>query len=390
MSSPIRRIAALLDEARRKGDIISFGGGAPSLPPPQEVVEYIAEALKRYPQKTVAYGSTRGMIELRELISQDLKKYWGVSYDPHEEIMIVNGGTEGIYLALGAILEPGDEVILIDPTYVGYSEPIRLFGGRVRYVPVRVEEGYQPKIEDLEKVVSPLTKAFILLSPDNPTGRIVTDKFVSDLVRLAKEHDFWIIFDAVYKHITYGRQTPWVDAYPGARERTITIHSFSKEASIPGFRLGYVTGPPEVIEAMEKIKQYVSLAPDTPGQIAMIKFYENGIKERYLNEVVIPTYRRRRDFMYKAIQEYLPEAKTTLPEGAFYFFVDLRPYLEAMGRDDEEFANRLLYRKSVVVIPGKYFGEMGKGHVRMTFVSESEERIEEGLKRMNAYITSYL
>ncbi len=390
VSSPIRRIAALLDEARRKGDIISFGGGAPSLPPPQEVVEYLAEALKRYPQKTVAYGSTRGMIELRELIAQDLKKYWGVSYDPHEEIIIVNGGTEGIYLALGAILEPGDEVILIDPTYVGYSEPIRLFGGRVRYVPVRVEEGYQPKIEDVKKVVSPLTKAFILLSPDNPTGRIVTEEFVSDLVKLAREHDFWIIFDAVYKHITYGRQTPWVDAYPGARERTITVHSFSKEASIPGFRLGYVTGPPEVIEAMEKIKQYVSLAPDTPGQIAMIKFYENGIKERYLNEVVIPTYKKRRDFMYKAIQEYLPEAKTTLPEGAFYFFVDLRPYLEAMGRDDEEFANRLLYRKSVVVIPGKYFGEMGRGHVRMTFVSESEERIEEGLKRMNAFITSYL
>jgi len=390
VSSPIRRIAALLDEARRKGDIISFGGGAPSLPPPQEVVDYLADLLKRSPQRTVAYGSTRGMIELRELIAQDLKKYWGVSYDPREEIIIVNGGTEGIYLALGSILEPGDEVILIDPTYVGYSEPIRLFGGRVRYVPVRVEEGYQPKIEDVKKVISPLTKAFILLSPDNPTGRIVTDAFVSELVKLAREHDFWIIFDAVYKHITYGRATPWVDAFPGARDRTITIHSFSKEASIPGFRLGYVTGPPEVIEAMEKIKQYVSLAPDTPGQLAMIKFYENGIKERYLNETVIPTYRKRRDFMYKAIQEYLPDAKTTMPEGAFYFFVDLRQYLEAMGRDDEEFANRLLYRKSVVVIPGKYFGEMGKGHVRMTFVSESEERIEEGLKRMNAYITSYL
>jgi len=271
------------------------------------------------------------MIELRELIAQDLKKYWGVSYDPREEIIIVNGGTEGIYLALGSILEPRDEVILIDPTYVGYSEPIRLFGGRVRYVPVRVEEGYQPKIEDVKKVISPLTKAFILLSPGNPTGRIVTDAFVSELVRLAREHDFWIIFDAVYKHITYGRATPWVNAFPGARDRTITIHSFSKEASIPGFRLGYVTGPPEVIEAMEKIKQYVSLAPDTPGQLAMIKFYENGIKERYLNETVIPTYRKRRDFMYKAIQEYLPDAKTTMSEGAFYFFVDLRQYSKQWG-----------------------------------------------------------
>ncbi|MGB9709145.1 pyridoxal phosphate-dependent aminotransferase [Infirmifilum uzonense] len=390
VGSPIRRIATLLDEARRKGDIISFGGGAPSLPPPQEVVDYLADFLRKAPQKAVAYGATRGMIELRELIAEDLKKYWNVSYDPKEEIMIVNGGTEGIYLALGAILEPGDEVVLIDPTYVGYAEPVRLLGGRVRYVPVKVEEDYQPNIEDVKKVVSPLTKAFVLLSPDNPTGRIVTEEFVRDLVKLAREYDFWIIFDAVYKHISYGRPTPWVDAFPGARERTITINSFSKEASIPGFRLGYVTGPAEVIESMEKIKQYVSLAPDTPGQIAMIKFYESGIKERYLNEIVIPTYRKRRDLMYKLIKEYLPEARTTLPEGAFYFFVDMRRYLEAMGRDDEEFSNRLLYRKSVVVIPGKYFGEMGLGHVRMTFVSEPEERIEEGIKRISAYISSYL
>ena len=390
VASPIRRIAALLDEARRRGDIISFGGGAPSLPPPREVVEYLVEVMRSNPQRAVAYGATRGMIELRELIAEDLKKYWGVSYDPQSEIMIVNGGTEGIYLALGALLNPGEEVIILDPTYVGYSEPIKLFGGRVRTVPVRVEEGYQPRIELVRRVVSPLTKAFILLSPDNPTGRVVTEEFVRELVKLAEEHDFWIVFDAVYKHITFERATPWVDAFPGARERTITINSFSKEASIPGFRLGYVTGPPEAIERMEKLKQYVSLAPDTPGQLAMIKFYEDGIKERYLREVVIPTYKRRRDLMYKLIQEYLPEAKTTLPEGAFYFFVNVERYLEAMQRDDEEFANRLLYRKSVVVIPGKYFGEMGKGHVRMTFVSEPEERIEEGIKRIGAFVSSYL
>lgn len=389
-ASPIRRIAALLDEARRKEDIISFGGGAPSLPPPQEVVDFLVENLKKNPQKTVAYGSTRGLLELRELIAEDLKKYWGVDYDPSEEILIVNGGTEGIYLALASILEPNEEVIILDPTYLGYSEAIKLFNGKIRRIPVTVEEGYQPNIEYIKKVVSPLTKAFILLSPDNPTGRIVTEKFVEDLVDLAVKYDFWIIFDAVYKHISYGRPTPWVDRIPEARNRTITINSFSKEASIPGFRLGYVTGPKEAVEAMEKIKQYVSLAPDTVGQIAMIKFYQDGIKDRYLREVVIPTYKKRRDLMYKLIKEYLPEARTVLPEGAFYFFVDIRSYLEAMGRNDEEFANRLLYRKSVVVIPGRFFGEQGRGHIRMTFVSEPEERIEEGLRRMGAYVSSYV
>ncbi len=387
--SPIRRIAALLEEAKRKESIISFGGGAPSLPPPREVVEYLAKMLREEPAKAVSYTSTRGIPELRELIAQDLKKHWGVEYDPNQ-VLIVNGGTEGIYVALSATIEPGDEVIILDPTYLGYSEAIKLFGGKVRRLPVSVESGYQPSLEELERIISPLTKAFILLSPDNPTGRVVTEKFVRGLVDLAVKYDFWIIFDAVYKHISFGRKTPWVDAIPEARERTITINSFSKEASVPGLRIGYVTGPQEAIDAMEKIKQYISLAPSAAAQYAMIKFHEDGIKDRYLEEVVIPTYRKRRDLMYKLIKEYLPEARTVLPEGAFYFFVDMRRYLEAMNRNDEEFANRLLYRKSVVVIPGRYFGDKGKGHVRMTFVTEPEDRIEEGMRRIAAYVSSYV
>ncbi len=389
-ASPIRRIAALLDAARRKSDIISFGGGAPSIPPPKEVIDYIVTLLREKTQKTVGYGSTRGLPELRSRIAEDLEKWWGVDYDPEKEIMITTGGTEGIYLALTTVLDFNEEVIILDPTYLGYSEAIKLSGGRVRTIPVSVEEGYQPDVEDLKEVVSPLTKAFILLSPDNPTGRIIDEGFVKGLVDLAVDYDFWIIYDAVYKHITFDKKNPWIDSYPGAKERTITINSFSKEASMPGFRLGYITGPPEAIEAMERIKQYVSLAPDTVGQYALIKFYDDGIKDRYLREVVIPTYRKRRDLMYELVKEYLPEAKTVLPEGAFYFFIDMRYYLEAMGRSDEEFSNRLLYRKSVVVIPGSYFGNRGVGHIRMTFVSEPEERIREGMKRIGAYVSSYI
>ncbi len=390
-ASPIRRIAALLDEARRKRNIISFGGGAPSLPPPREVIDYMCELLKEKPRLAVGYTGTRGIPELRRAIANDLKKHWGVDYDPDKEIMVTTGGTEGIFATLAAVLEPGDEVIILDPTYLGYSEAIKMLGGRVKRVPVTVEQGYQPDIEDVKKTVTSRTAAFILLSPDNPTGRVVREDFVRALVDLAVDYDFWIIFDAVYKHITYGDvKNPWVDAYPGARERTITINSFSKEASIPGLRLGYVVGPPEAIEAIEKIKQYLTLAPDSLGQFAMLKFYEDGIKDRYLKEVVIPTYKRRRDLMYKLLREELPEARTVLPDGAFYFFVDMRYYLEAMGRDDEEFANRLLYRKGVVVIPGSHFGEMGRGHVRMTFVSEPEDRIIEGIRRIGAYVFSYL
>lgn len=361
------------------------------MPPPKEVIDYMCQLLKGDPRLAVGYTGTRGIPELRRLIAEDLKKWWGVDYDPDKEIIITTGGTEGIYATLAAVLEPGDEVIILDPTYLGYSEAIKMLGGKVKRVPVTVEQGYQPDIEDVKKVVTTRTAAFILLSPDNPTGRVVREDFVKALVDLAVDHDFWIIYDAVYKHITYGdAKNPWVDAYPDARERTITINSFSKEASIPGLRLGYTVGPPEAIDAIEKVKQYLTLAPDSLGQFAMVKFYEDGIKDRYLKEVVIPTYKARRDVMYELLREELPEAKTVLPEGAFYFFVDVRYYLEAMKRDDEEFANRLLYRKGVVVIPGSHFGEMGKGHIRMTFVSEPEDRIREGIRRMGAFVFSYL
>ena len=389
-ASPIRRIAALLDEARRKGDIISFGGGAPSLPPPRELIDYITTLLREKPQKTVSYCGTRGLPELRELISEDLKKNFGVEYDPLNEIIITDGGTEGIFLTLAAVVDKNEEIIILDPTYLGYSEAIKLVGGRVKKIPVTVENNYQPNLEHLKEAISPLTKAFILLSPDNPTGRIIDPDFVKGLVDLAQSHDFWIIYDAAYKYIIFEEKDTWPDTIPGARERTITVNTFSKEASIPGFRLGYITGPKEAIDAIEKIKQYVSLAPNTVGQYALLKFFSDGIKDRYLKEVVIPTYRKRRDLMYELIKKYLPEAKTVKPKGAFYFFVDIKYYLEKMRRDDEEFSNRLLYRKNVVVIPGSHFGDMGRGHIRMTFVSEPESRIEEGMKRIGAYVFSYL
>jgi aspartate aminotransferase len=140
---------------------------------------------------------------------------------------------------------------------------------------------------------------------------------------------------------------------------------------------------------MEKVKQYTSLAPNTLSQLAMVRFLSEGVKERYLSELVLPTYTRRRDYMAKAIRQYLPDAKTVTPDGAFYFFVDMRRYLKSMDRNEEDFCNRLLSRKGVVAIPGSFFGANGAGHVRMTFVSEPEERIEAGMKRIGEYVFSY-
>lgn len=389
-TSPIRRIAALLDQARQSKDIISFGGGAPSLPPPTELIEEMQRLLKEKPNRALGYCGTRGLPELRSLIAEDLEKHFGVKYDWEREIIITDGGTEGIFLALMSILNRGDGVIILDPTYVGYSEAIKLMECHVVRIPVFVERGYQPDPELLKNYITSKTKAFILLSPDNPTGRIISEEFVKALIDLANDYDFWIMYDAVYKYIVYEGKNPWIDSYPNARDKTITINSFSKEASIPGLRLGYTTGPPEVIDNMEKAKQYVSLAPDTFGQYALLKFYQNNVKDNYLKNIVIPTYKRRRDLMASLMKEHLPEAKTIFPPGSFYFFVDMRYYLERMARSDEEFCNRLLFRKNVVAIPGSFFGEQGRGHIRLTFVSEPENRIREGIKRMGAFVFSYV
>jgi len=388
--SPIRRVASLLAEANKKRELISFGGGAPSLPPPGEVTAEIVSRISTNPQRTAAYTGTRGFLELRRLIAEDWKRNQGAPYDAESEIILTDGATEGIFAVFQAIFNKNEELIVTDPTYLGYLEAAQLSGARSRRLPVRVDEGYQPSLEQLKSLITRRTKAFVLLSPDNPTGRVVHLDFVKGLLDLASDHDFWIIYDSTYRDIVYeGSNQPKITTLAGAHEKVISVGSFSKEASIPGLRLGYALGPREAIDAMEKIKQYTSLAPNTLSQYAMIRFLEDGVKERYLGEVVLPTYLKRRDLMEKCLSKYLPAGRTARPDGAFYFFVDMKKYLKEMNRNEEEFSNRLLYRKGVVTIPGTFFGSQGAGHLRLTFVSEPEERIELGIKRIGEYVFSF-
>jgi aspartate aminotransferase len=388
--SPIRKVAALLAEATKRKELISFGGGAPSLPPPKEVSEEIAIRMTQDPQGSCVYTGTRGYLSLRKLVAEDWAKHQGEVYAPEKEVIMTDGATEGIFSAFMSIFNKNDEIIVTDPTYLGYIEAAQLAGARVSKFSVNVEDGYQPNLEALKSLITKRTKAVILLSPDNPTGRIIRDDFAKGLVDLALDQEFWIVNDATYRDIIYGDAIqPKITSLPGAHERVISVGSFSKEASVPGLRLGYALGPAEVVDGMEKVKQYTSLAPNTIAQQAMLRFLSGGVKESYLRDFVIPAYKNRRDFMEKAIKEYMPEAKTVRPDGAFYFFVDIRRYLAAMNRDDQEFCNRLLHHKGVIAVPGSFFGEKGAGHLRLTFVSEPEERIEQGIKRMGEYVFSF-
>jgi len=385
--SPIRRAAALA-EARQDRDIISFGAGAPSLLPPQEVLDEMIRMLKEEPKAACSYVGTRGFTELRRLISEDFARQEGTKYEPETEVVITNGATEGIYGICMSLLGRDDEVILTDPTYLGFREAAGLAGARVVLLPVTVDEGYQPDAEKLKDLITRETKAFVLLSPDNPTGRVVKQEFVKALVDLAVDHNFWIVYDSTYRDILFEENYLKICSLSGGRDHVAVTGSFSKEASIPGLRLGYVMGPPQIADAVEKIKQYTTLAPNTLSQYAMIKFFSGGLKQRYLKETVLPVYKTRRDFMAKCIKKKLPEARTSLPGGAFYFLVDMNHYLKGMRSDDRDFCNRVLERKSVGLVPGSHFGANGAGHTRVTYVSEPEERIEAGMRAVAEYVSS--
>ncbi len=383
--NPIRRLSAYIAEAAARKDIISFGGGAPSLPPPREVVQAIQAALKKDPQRAAAYGATNGFSELREGISAHLKKYGGVDVDPHNQITIADGGTQSLLLSILALFNPGDKVIIFDPTYLAYPDLLRLAGVEPIPISEHVENGYQPDIEDVKEAASK-AKGILLASPDNPTGRIIPRPLAKAIVDVAADNDLWIIADDIYKHIVYEGEHVWFSKLPGAEVRTVTTCSYSKTASVPGLRLGYIYGPSDVIDAVIKIEQYTALCPNAVSQIGVLALYQNNVQERYLKEIVLPTYRERRDTMEKAIKRYLPEAKTARPQGAFYFFVDLRNYMNKMDIEDEPFNDTLLRKNDVVCIPGSYFGDNGRQHLRMTFVSEPSSRITEGMRRIGEFV----
>ena len=378
-------MAGLLDEARARGNIISFGGGTPSLPPPPAFINEFNRLMSENALRTSGYTGTRGIPELRAAIAADVKNYGKVDFDPQKEIIVTTGATESIFSSLMCLLNPNDEVIITDPTYLGYREMIELAQGRVKSIHVSVEDGYQPSTEQLKKAVTKRTKAVILLSPDNPTGRIINESYVKTLVDLAVDHDFWIISDDIYKHIIYEGRHVWVSRFSGAKEQTITVCSFSKEAGIPGFRLGYTLGPKLAIDSIEKMQQYSTLAPESIGQFALVKFLNENMKEQYIKDSVT-AYVKKRDFMDRVIRKRLPQARTSKPAGAYYYFLDLRPYLTKLRQTEEEFAENLLAEASVAVIPGGFFGKNGRGHVRMTFVSEPEERIELGIEKMARHL----
>ncbi|MEM4486993.1 MAG: pyridoxal phosphate-dependent aminotransferase [Zestosphaera sp.] len=383
--SPQRRLIAKADELVKSGRVVyNYTAGQPGLPPDEDLIKEFYGRLTKDPFNHFRYVPTAGLIELREAIREDLRKYGGFDVDVGN-IVVTSGGVEGMNLSLIVTTDPGDEVVLLDPTYSVYWDLAEFYGLKVRKCVQDVSNGFQPDEECLKSAISRKTAAVIVVSPDNPTSRIVREDLMKLIADLCIDNDVWLIYDEAYKHVVYEGEHVWIQRHSRTMEKLISINSFSKDIAIPGFRLGYTYAPKEVVAEITKVKGFLSITSPVPGQWFAYYALTTGIKERYLGKV-LPIYRSRRDALYDALRKHLPEAKVWKPQASMYLFPDLTPYIQRIGMSDVDFTYQLADRKAVVMLPGSIFGEHGNNHLRITFVTQPEEKLRKGVELMAEFI----
>ena len=382
--SAIRGINEEVVKLERVGvKVYGFHIGQPGLPPSKDLLLEFTKNMLEKPFEYSMYTPSSGIEELREAIAEDYSRYSGVSITSNN-VSVSAGSAEAILATFMSIIDEGDEVVLLDPTYLMYEPVINYLGGRVRRVGAREELGWEPSEEDIKAVMSRRVKAIIMVNPDNPTGRVLSESMVRLLVDLVRDYDAFLIYDEAYKHLYYEGSHIYAIKYD--LDHVLALNTFSKDPAMPGWRLGYLVAHEEFIKVFNRVKQYTNLNPPTPAQYAGL-LYLRKYKEAYLREV-LPIYKSRMEAMYNALRKYLPEASVVKPRAGLFMFPNLKPYLERLGIDDKEFSTRLVRDAHVAVVPGSAFGERGMYHVRMTFAREDERLIEEGIKVMAEYVNA--
>ncbi|WP_440059510.1 pyridoxal phosphate-dependent aminotransferase [Thermogladius sp. 4427co] len=377
--SPHRILVALADQLRRSGRrVIDFTAGQPGLPPDALALAEFIEFVNKNTFNAFRYAPTQGLPELREALSNDLKKYGGVDIPPGN-IAIVSGGLEGIILALYATTDPGDRVLLFEPCYSMYWDTLTFLGLKPEWCSESIENGFQPSIDCvLEKLKN--VKAVLFASPDNPTSRVISRDVARALAEEASRRKVWILYDVAYKHLVYEGEHVWLEKYVEDPGILVNIGSFSKDIAIPGGRLGYVySANKDVVSEIVKLKGIMGIVAPVPMQWLAAIYLSKGYKEKYL-EYVLPIYRKRRDAAFEAVSKYLPRARVLKPTASMYVFPDMSAYLRDLKMNDLDFATKLASEKGVVVLPGSIFGPSGVNHLRITFVTNDEKTIEEGIK----------
>jgi len=372
-SLPPSGIRRFFDIANRMTGVVSLGIGEPDFQTPWNIREACIYSIEK---GHTHYTSNKGLLDLRREISAHVAKKIGPRYDPEEEILVGVGVSELLDLALRALVNPGDEVIVPEPCYVSYKPLAALAGANVKVIETKASDGFQLSAKQLEAAVSAKSKALILSYPNNPTGATMPKKRLEEIARVARENDLIVISDEIYSDLTYGAEHASITALKGMRERTILLHGFSKAYAMTGFRLGYACGPAKAIAAMTKIHQYSMLCAPTPAQKAAIEALKNG-------DAAVAEMREEYDQRRRVIVKGLNEMglKCFEPHGAFYAF----PSIKKTGLSSLEFAEKLLAEEKVAVVPGTAFGDCGEGFVRCSYAS-SMENINEALLRMGRFV----
>jgi aminotransferase len=368
--SGIRRF---FDLAASMEGVISLGVGEPDFVTPWRVREACIASLER---GYTSYTSNAGLLELRKEIHKYLEERFAVSYHPETEMLITVGASEAIDIALRAIVDPGDEVLVVEPCYVSYEPVIRLTGGVPVFLHTRAEQSFKLTPEELEAHITPRTKAIIFCYPNNPTGSTMSAEEWKRLLPIIAKHDLLVISDEIYAELSYGRRHESIAALPGMKDRTILISGFSKAFAMTGWRLGYVCAPADLLGGMLKIHQYTMLCAPVMAQMAALEALRHGQADM---ERMVESYRQRRNFVVQGFQEIGLACHE--PEGAFYAF----PSIASTGLDANEFAERLLMEEKVAVVPGDVFGDSGKGHIRCSYAT-SLEQLQKALERMGRFV----
>ncbi len=367
-------IRKFFDVASEMEDVISLGVGEPDFDTPWRIRE---EGIFTLEKGRTFYTSNAGLKELRQEICNYLKRTIGVSYDPIRETLITVGGSEAIDVGLRCMLDPGDEVLIPQPSYVAYEPCTIMADGKPVIIPLQYKNEFKLTVEDLEAYISPKTKVLIMPFPNNPTGSIMTKEDLEPIADFVQKHDLYVISDEIYAELTYRTKHVSISSFPGMKERTIVINGFSKAFAMTGWRLGYCCGPAKIIAQMTKLHQYAIMCAPTNSQYAAIEGLRNceeDVKE------MRKAYDQRRHFLMHEFQRMGLECFE--PFGAFYVF----PSIKEFGLTSEEFANRLLREEKVAIVPGTAFGACGEGFLRISYAYSLED-LKEALSRVERFIT---
>jgi aminotransferase len=354
-------------------NVISLGIGEPDFTTPQPIMEAGIKALH---QGETHYTAIAGIPELRKAIADLLEEKYQIRYNPADEVLVTVGVSEALYLALTAVINPGEEIIIPTPCFVSYQAEVLLAGGVPIEIPGTKENGFQPETELIEEAITPRTKAIFIGFPSNPTGVVASRDNLLAISRIAEENDLLVISDEIYDNLIYGVDHVCFASLPGMKERTVTLGGFSKSYAMTGWRVGYAAAPAEILKGLIRIHQYTVMSAPAVSQWAALAAINVGAE--YVEEMR-QRYDRRRKLIVSRLNEIGLE--TLMPQGAFYVF----PEITSTGLDDETFALRLLEEAKVAVVPGSAFGAGGEGFVRCSYATKYEE-IEKALDRIEEFI----